>query len=61
MLSVSEIITFSSNIGAVKIGQRIGYKKFHEYLERFGFGTEQRSTFRGAGRIPETGQGRQRN
>jgi cell division protein FtsI (penicillin-binding protein 3) len=38
MLSVSEIITFSSNIGAVKIGQRIGYKKFHEYLEKFGFG-----------------------
>jgi cell division protein FtsI (penicillin-binding protein 3) len=37
MLSVSEIITFSSNIGAVKIGQRIGYKKFHEYLEKLGF------------------------
>ena len=38
MLSVSEIITFSSNIGAVKIGQRIGYKRFHEYLGKFGFG-----------------------
>jgi cell division protein FtsI (penicillin-binding protein 3) len=38
MLSVSEIITFSSNIGAVKIGQRIGYKKFHDYLEKLGFG-----------------------
>jgi len=38
MLSVSEIITFSSNIGAVKIGQRIGYKKFHEYLQKLGFG-----------------------
>jgi cell division protein FtsI (penicillin-binding protein 3) len=38
MLSVSEIITFSSNIGAVKIGQRIGYKKFYDYLERLGFG-----------------------
>jgi len=38
MLSVSEIITFSSNIGAVKMGQRIGYKKFREYLEKFGFG-----------------------
>jgi cell division protein FtsI (penicillin-binding protein 3) len=37
-LSVWEIITFSSNIGAVKIGQRIGYKKFHDYLERLGFG-----------------------
>jgi cell division protein FtsI (penicillin-binding protein 3) len=40
MLSVSEIITFSSNIGAVKIGQRIGYKKFHDYLEKFGFGAK---------------------
>jgi cell division protein FtsI (penicillin-binding protein 3) len=38
MLSVSEIITFSSNIGAVKVGHRIGYKKFHEYLEKLGFG-----------------------
>jgi len=38
MLSVAEIIIFSSNIGAVKIGQRIGYKRFHEYLGKFGFG-----------------------
>lgn len=38
MLSVSEIVTFSSNIGAVKIGQRIGYKRFHDYLEKLGFG-----------------------
>jgi cell division protein FtsI (penicillin-binding protein 3) len=37
-LTVSEIVTYSSNIGAVKIGERIGYKKFTEYLDRFGFG-----------------------
>ncbi|MBN2032172.1 MAG: transpeptidase family protein [Deltaproteobacteria bacterium] len=37
-LSVNEIITYSSNIGAVKIGERIGYKRFTEYLKRFGFG-----------------------
>lgn len=37
-LTVSEIITYSSNIGAVKIGQRIGYRRFTEYLKRFGFG-----------------------
>jgi cell division protein FtsI (penicillin-binding protein 3) len=37
-LSVDEIITYSSNIGAVKIGERIGYKRFTEYLRRFGFG-----------------------
>jgi cell division protein FtsI (penicillin-binding protein 3) len=38
VLTVSEIITFSSNIGAVKIGERLGYKRFYEYLRRFGFG-----------------------
>jgi cell division protein FtsI (penicillin-binding protein 3) len=37
-LTVDEIITYSSNIGAVKIGERIGYKRFTEYLKRFGFG-----------------------
>jgi cell division protein FtsI (penicillin-binding protein 3) len=36
-LTVNEIITYSSNIGAVKIGERIGYKRFIEYLKRFGF------------------------
>ena len=37
-LSVREIIRFSSNIGAIKIGQRLGAKRFHYYLQRFGFG-----------------------
>lgn len=37
-LTVDRIITYSSNIGAVKIGERIGYKRFIEYLNRFGFG-----------------------
>jgi hypothetical protein len=37
-LTVDEIITYSSNIGAVKIGEKIGYKRFIEYLKRFGFG-----------------------
>jgi len=46
-LSVSEIITFSSNIGAVKIGQRIGYKKFHDYLEKLGFGEKTEIEFPG--------------
>jgi len=35
---VSDIITVSSNIGAIKIGQKLGYKKHHEYLRKFGFG-----------------------
>jgi cell division protein FtsI (penicillin-binding protein 3) len=37
-LTVGEIISHSSNIGAVKIGERIGYKRFTDYLKRFGFG-----------------------
>jgi cell division protein FtsI (penicillin-binding protein 3) len=37
-LTLTEIVTVSSNIGAVKVGQKLGYKKFHEYLRRFGFG-----------------------
>lgn len=37
-LSVSDIIVFSSNIGAVKIGQKLGYEKFYDYLRKFGFG-----------------------
>ena len=39
-LSVSDIISLSSNIGAVKIGQKLGYKRFHEYLKNFGFGNK---------------------
>jgi cell division protein FtsI (penicillin-binding protein 3) len=38
LLPVSEIIRVSSNIGAIKIGQRLGAGRFHAYLKRFGFG-----------------------
>ena len=37
-LSAGEIVAFSSNIGAVKIGKRVGYEKFTAYLKKFGFG-----------------------
>jgi len=37
-LSASDIVVYSSNIGAVKIGQLLGYKRFSEYLRKFGFG-----------------------
>ena len=40
VLSVSDIVVRSSNIGAIKIGQKIGYDKFYEYLIKFGFGSE---------------------
>jgi len=38
MLSVESIITKSSNIGAAKIGIRLGEDKVMEYIQRFGFG-----------------------
>ena len=39
-LTVSDIIVFSSNIGAVKMGQKLGYNRFVTYLKKFGFGSE---------------------
>ena len=40
LLTVSEIITLSSNIGAVKIGEKLGYKRFERYLRKLGFGSK---------------------
>lgn len=37
-LSVADIVVHSSNIGAIKLGQKLGYRKFTEYLKNFGFG-----------------------
>jgi cell division protein FtsI (penicillin-binding protein 3) len=37
-LSIQRIVKYSSNIGAVKIGETIGADTLHETLERFGFG-----------------------
>lgn len=37
-LTVSDIIKYSSNIGAIKIGRRLGAERFNQYLQRFGFG-----------------------
>jgi cell division protein FtsI (penicillin-binding protein 3) len=37
-LSVSQIVQKSSNIGASKIGERLGPRKLHNYLTRFSFG-----------------------
>ncbi len=38
ILSVEEIITKSSNIGAAKIGLKLGEQKLHDYIRAFGFG-----------------------
>ncbi|MCX7991202.1 MAG: transpeptidase family protein [Proteobacteria bacterium] len=37
-MSVKEIIKNSSNIGCIKIAEKLGKKKFHSYLEKFNFG-----------------------
>ena len=39
-ITVSDIVVLSSNIGAVKIGQKLGYEKFSTYLKDFGFGSK---------------------
>jgi len=38
VLSFEEVIVRSSNVGAVKIGLRIGRERLTRYVERFGFG-----------------------
>lgn len=37
-LSFADIIKYSSNIGSVKIAERLGKEKFYNYITRFGFG-----------------------
>jgi len=39
-LSLSEIIKVSSNIGASKVGKKLGRGKYHHYLKSFGFGSK---------------------
>jgi len=38
-LTFSDILKYSSNIGSVKVSERLGKEKFHEYITRFGFGS----------------------
>jgi len=37
-LSVPDILKYSSNIGSSKIAEKMGREKFHDYIEKFGFG-----------------------
>ena len=37
-LTTSQIIKYSSNIGAAKIGERLGKQRLYRYLKSFGFG-----------------------
>lgn len=36
-LTVHDILKFSSNIGSVKIQEKLGKEKFYDYIQRFGF------------------------
>ena len=38
VLSVEEIITKSSNIGAAKIGIKMGENRLYDYIRNYGFG-----------------------
>ena len=38
VLTLSDIIKFSSNIGAIKIGEKVGPEKLYQTLKLFGFG-----------------------
>jgi cell division protein FtsI (penicillin-binding protein 3) len=39
-LSFQDVLKFSSNIGATKIGKKVGPKTFYTYIKNFGFGKE---------------------
>jgi cell division protein FtsI (penicillin-binding protein 3) len=38
LLTVPEVIRYSSNIGAAKLADRVGRKRLYDYIQRFGFG-----------------------
>ena len=38
ILSVQDVLAFSSNIGAIKIGMQVGNENLYNYIRRFGFG-----------------------
>jgi len=38
MLSVTDILRHSSDVGAIKIGERLGDQEFYHYIEAYGFG-----------------------
>jgi cell division protein FtsI/penicillin-binding protein 2 len=39
LLTVRDIVTYSSNIGAVQLGFRVGKERFERYIRSFGFGS----------------------
>lgn len=47
VLSFEDVIVKSSNVGAIKIGQRLGPERLVRYVSRFGFGQRIAPDFRG--------------
>ncbi len=37
-LSMEDVLAYSSNIGAIRIGMQVGNKNLYDYIRRFGFG-----------------------
>jgi cell division protein FtsI (penicillin-binding protein 3) len=46
-LSFTDVIVKSSNVGAIKVGLRLGSERLSRYIRRFGFGEPLSSDFRG--------------
>ena len=38
LLSVAQILQYSSDVGAIKVGLRLGAPKFYNYIQAYGFG-----------------------
>lgn len=47
VLSFADVIVKSSNVGAIKIGLRVGPERMTDYVKRFGFGRSSSPDFRG--------------
>jgi cell division protein FtsI (penicillin-binding protein 3) len=47
VLSVSDVLKHSSNIGCAKIAEKLGAQNFYAYLQRFGFGQKSQIDFEG--------------
>ena len=48
LLPFIDVIAKSSNVGAIKVGQRLGAERLGRYINRFGFGQALAPDFRGA-------------
>jgi cell division protein FtsI (penicillin-binding protein 3) len=38
LLTVSQVLAYSSDVGAIKVGLRVGAPKFYDYIRAYGFG-----------------------